>query len=764
MTPEFILNLSIVILLLPLLGFVLLIFFGKKLGRPSGFIGTGILGIDLILSIFVAFVRLVYYPDAPMHQYKFNWLNVGTNSISLGIGLDNLAAIMLVVVTLISFLVHLFSLEYMREDKRFSRFYAYLGFFTFSMLGIVIANNFLNMFIFWELVGVSSYLLIGFWFEKDSAANASKKAFIVNRIGDLGFLFGLMIIYFTYGTFMFDEVFGWINSGLLPFDSGAWMTAVGIFVFLGAVGKSAQFPLHVWLPDAMEGPTPVSALIHAATMVAAGVYLTARVFPMFTADALLFIAYTGALTAFIAATIAITQYDFKRVLAYSTVSQLGYMVMGLGVGAFTSGFMHLVTHAWFKALLFLASGSVIHAMHHAMHHHNEHHMDPQDIRNMGGLRKTMPITYITFLFATIAISGIPLTSGFLSKDGILAGTLAFAQLSGHWFIPVAGFGAALMTAFYMFRLTIISFHGKPKTHIASHTHENNGYITIPLVILAILTFWFFYSLNPLDASKGWFHSVTQSPQIATPTNLMYDFMVNENGDNRSASVHSGLNYTEKNTHPTKDDCCKSHDKHKVEDCCKSKGFKSIEDCCSKNKSDCIEPFVVTHYKHPASGHHAAGTKLEEYIHHSHITAMIISLLVALSGILLSFIYYQFKIWDVDSLVNLYPWLYKGSFNKWFFDEIYQATVINGTVGLAKIGAWFDLNIIDGVVNFVAALGRGFGKFIGWFDLRGVDGLVNLTAWLSKRFGDLLRKPQTGIIQAYLILTIVGLVILIYIFI
>lgn len=759
MTPELLLNLSIAILIIPLLSFIILIFFGKKLGRPAGFVGTTILGIDLLLSIFVAFIRLVYYRDAAMHQYKFDWLNVGTNTVTLGVGLDNLAAIMLIVVTLISFLVHLFSLEYMREDKRFPRFYAYLGLFTFSMLGIVIANNFLNMFIFWELVGVSSYLLIGFWFEKDSAANASKKAFIVNRIGDLGFLFGLMTIYLTYGTFLFDEVFGSINAGILPFDSGAWMTAIGIFVFLGAVGKSAQFPLHVWLPDAMEGPTPVSALIHAATMVAAGVYLTARVFPMFTADALLFIAYTGALTAFIAATIAITQYDFKRVLAYSTVSQLGYMVMGLGVGAFTSGFMHLVTHAWFKALLFLASGSVIHAMHHSMHHHDEHHMDPQDIRNMGGLRKTMPITYITFLFATIAISGIPLTSGFLSKDGILAGTLAFAELSGHWFIPVAGFGAALMTAFYMFRLTILSFHGKPKTHIASHTHENNGFITFPLVLLGILTFWVFYSFNPLDAGKGWFHSVTQTPQIATPPSLMFDFMVQDHvKENESRDHEKFTAYNEK-------ECCKSTVKNKIDDCCKSKGYTSLEECCSDDGCACVKPFNVTHYRHHSTvGHHQAGTRLEEYTHHAHIPAMILSLLVAITGIVLSFIYYQFRIWDVDSIVNLYPWLYKGSFNKWFFDEIYQATFINGTVGLARIGAWFDLNIVDGVVNFMGTLGRGVSKIISWFDLRGVDGAVNLTAWISKRLGEILRKPQTGIIQAYLVLTIIGLVVLIYIFI
>jgi NADH-quinone oxidoreductase subunit L len=397
MTQDTILLISTAILLLPLLGFALLIFFGKRLGRASGFIGTAILGLDLLLSILVLFTKLTTFADIQLIQTKFNWIDLGNSFfVKVGIGIDNLAAIMLIVVTLISFLVHLFSLEYMADDKRFSRFYAYLGLFSFSMLGIVIANNFLFMYVFWELVGISSYLLIGFWYEKDSAANAGKKAFLVNRIGDLGFFIGIMIIFFTYGTFMYDEIFASISSGTLPFDSGSMLTATGILVFCGAIGKSAQFPLHVWLPDAMEGPTPVSALIHAATMVAAGVYLVARVFPMFTANALMIIAYFGAITAFIAATIAITQIDFKKVLAYSTVSQLGYMVMGLGVGAFTNGFMHLVTHAWFKAALFLASGSVIHAMHHAMHKLNDHHSDPQNIYNMGGLRKTMPWTYITF--------------------------------------------------------------------------------------------------------------------------------------------------------------------------------------------------------------------------------------------------------------------------------------------------------------------------------------------------------------------------------
>ncbi len=729
MTPEMLLNLSIVILLIPILDFAFLIFFGKKLGRASGFIGTSVLGIDLILALIVAFVRLTQYPNETMQQYKFDWINLGNTSVTLGIGIDNLTAIMLIVVTLISFLVHLFSMEYMREDSRFSRFYAYLGLFTFSMLGIVIANNFLNMFIFWELVGVSSYLLIGFWYEKDSAANAGKKAFIVNRIGDLGFLIGLMIIYSTYGTFIFEDVFGKIHAGILPFNSGFWLTLMGILVFGGAIGKSAQFPLHVWLPDAMEGPTPVSALIHAATMVAAGVYLTARVYPMFTADALLFIAYIGALTAFIAATIAITQVDFKRVLAYSTVSQLGYMVMGLGVGAFTSGFMHLVTHAWFKALLFLASGSVIHAMHHSMHKAHNHDMDPQDIRNMGGLRKTMPITYITFLFATIAISGIPFTSGFLSKDGILAGTLAFGELSGHWFIPIAGFGAAAITAFYMFRLTIIAFHGKPKTSIAEHTHENNGFITIPLIILAVLSLWFFYSMNPLNPDEGWFHQRTQAPQSAVPASLMWNFMNPE----KEINANENINVSNNRLHTISNEL---------------------------NKTG-IPAFLVTH---TLVSQPKVETEFKETLHHAHVPAMILSLIVAISGIILSFVYYQFKVYDPDSIVNLYPWLYKGSFNKWFFDEIYQATFINGTIGLAKVGAWFDFNVIDGIVNFVAAIGRGLGHITGIFDFHIIDGLVNLSAKISGWLGTALRKPQSGTIQAYLVLTVLGLVVLILLFI
>ncbi len=309
------------------------------------------------------------------------------------------------------------------------------------MFGIVLTNNLLLMYVSWELVGLSSYLLIGHWFEKKSASDAAKKAFIVTRIGDVGMFIGILILFNTFHTFTFDAIFEAMKAGRIPFGSEAWLTAAGLLIFCGAIGKSAQFPLHVWLPDAMEGPTPVSALIHAATMVAAGVYLVARTFAMMTADALMVIAYIGAITTFISATIAITQNDIKKVLAYSTVSQLGYMIMGLGVGAYTAGFFHLTTHAMFKAGLFLGSGSVIYAMHSALHHANDYKTDAQDIRNMGGLRTKMPITFWTFVMYTMAICGVPFTSGFLSKDEILAGTLAFGNLpwrlaldySNYWF-------------------------------------------------------------------------------------------------------------------------------------------------------------------------------------------------------------------------------------------------------------------------------------------------------------------------------------------
>ncbi|MGM0506684.1 MAG: NADH-quinone oxidoreductase subunit L, partial [Bacteroidota bacterium] len=458
-------SLSILILLLPFLGFIVLILSGKKLPRNGDWLGTGLMTSAFLLSLFMLVSKISWYPEETLAS-TYQWVLMGgigrvePMAIEIGIMVDNLTVIMLVVVTLVSTLVHFFSIGYMKGDIRYSRYFAMLGLFSFSMIGIVLTHNLLMMYIFWELVGISSYLLIGHWYEKKSATNAASKAFIVNRIGDAGMFIGIMILFANYSTFTFESIFDSIATGALPFGSSGWLTAAGILIFCGAVGKSAQFPLHVWLPDAMEGPTPVSALIHAATMVAAGVYLVARIFPMLTADALLIIAYVGAITALIAASIAVTQFDIKKVLAYSTISQLGYMIMALGVGAFSAGFMHLVTHAAFKAGLFLGAGSVIYAMHNALHTRDDHHTDAQDIRNMGGLKSRMPITYWTFLVFTLAISGIPLTSGFLSKDEILAGALGFSVLNGHVLLPVIGFVVAGLTAFYMFRVLILAFHGE----------------------------------------------------------------------------------------------------------------------------------------------------------------------------------------------------------------------------------------------------------------------------------------------------------------
>lgn len=535
MSPDLLLTLALAILFIPLGSFVLLLALGRRLPRQGDAIATGLLLTSLILS-FIVMINVVSAPSgsqmagfskAPI-QMSFTWIDFqSTISVfgasiplrfDLGIMLDPLAAITLVVVTLISTLVHLFSIGYMHGDAKYHRYFAYLGLFTFSMLGIVITNNILMMYVFWELVGLSSYLLIGFWYEKPGPAYASMKAFLMNRIGDIGMWIGIMTLFTAYGTFRFDLIFEHIAAGHFPNNSEVWLTAAGILIFMGAVGKSAQFPLHTWLPDAMEGPTPVSALIHAATMVAAGVYLVARVFPMLTGDALFVIAVIGMITAFIAATIALVQNDIKKVLAYSTVSQLGYMVLALGVGAYTAGFFHLVTHAMFKACLFLGSGSVIHAMHHSLHHLHDHHTDPQDIRNMGGLRKKMPVTYVTFLVATLAISGVPLFSGFLSKDAILAGTWAFGGLHGGiaMMMPVIGFGVAMMTAFYMFRLVFLTFHGEPKRpDVDAHIHESPMTIKLPIIILAVLSIWVFYAFNPLGGANGWFMQAVPTPATVT---------------------------------------------------------------------------------------------------------------------------------------------------------------------------------------------------------------------------------------------------------
>ena len=506
-------------LFLPLVSFLILIFFGKRFGSSVHWVSLVIIGTMLLISIYF-FSKVFGHFDTPILEVSSLWFTTGKFSVFLGLLIDNVAAIMLLVVALISFLVHLYSVEYMKGDPRYSRYFAYLGIFTFSMNGIILADSLILMYMFWELVGLSSYLLIGFWFEKNSAANASKKAFLVNRVGDIGMFIGIMILFFTVGTFQIEGLIeGVKNDAFL--NQIDLLTIAGVLVFMGAVGKSAQFPLHIWLPDAMEGPTPVSALIHAATMVAAGVYMVVRIFPILTPDALELIAVVGGITALMAAIIAMTQNDIKRVLAYSTVSQLGYMIMALGVGAYQAGFFHLTTHAMFKACLFLCSGSVIHAMHHALHKLDDHHTDPQDMQNMGGLKDKMPITFWAMLIATLAISGVPFFSGFLSKDAILAGTLSYYQYHHGWtvILPIAGFGAAIITAFYMFRLIFMTFFGQPANDkISVHIHESPIKMTLPLIILSAFSFAVIFTLpdtlNPLN-SHGWFmHAVPLVENVA----------------------------------------------------------------------------------------------------------------------------------------------------------------------------------------------------------------------------------------------------------
>lgn len=573
----------------------------------------------------------------------------GAFVVPMGIFIDPLTAIMLLVVTLVAALVQIYSLGYMHGDPRFTRYFAYLSLFTFSMLGLVLAGTYVLMFVFWELVGLTSYLLIGFWFEKKSASDAGKKAFVTTKIGDLGFLLGLVMLIFAVGSASLPELDYMIANGEIAANMLPLVAIAGLLMFCGAVGKSAQFPLHVWLPDAMEGPTPVSALIHAATMVAAGVYLTARLMGiiMISETMMLVVASIGAFTAFLAASIGLVQNDIKRVLAYSTVSQLGYMIMALGLAGFTAGTFHLMTHACFKALLFLGAGSVIHAVH------------TNDIQFMGGLHKKLKITSITFLIASLSISGIFPLAGFWSKDEIFATALE----GGHYIFLLVGIIVAGMTAFYMFRLYFMTFTGKPRDqHAYDNAHESPKNMTIPLMILAALSI-----------CAGW---------VGIPW------------------LH--------------------------------KGYSSFV------------YYGAVHHVEP------------------NILLMFISLVVALSGIGLAYLmYYKGSISPVKMAQRFKP-IHTFLYNKWYFDELYMAVIVNPTYWLAEFLFKFDLIIIDGIVN-------GTGKltlFLSWaherFDTYVVDGAVNGTGYVSMFFGRTLRKIQTGQLQTYALVVFFGAVVFLFI--
>jgi NADH-quinone oxidoreductase subunit L len=631
-----------IIPLLPLLAFGIIVFFTNRNKKASSAVSIGAICSSFVLSLIVI-ASVLKNPVA--QEFEFTWIHLLGFHIKMGLLIDPLTAVMLFVVCTVSMLVHIYSVGYMEGDPRFSRFFSFLSLFSFSMLGLVLANNFLEIFVFWELVGLTSYLLIGFWFEKKVASDAGKKAFITTRTGDLGFIVGILILTTAAGTFNFREMFHAVEAGHIPFGL---LTAGAIFMFAGAVGKSAQFPLHVWLPDAMEGPTPVSALIHAATMVAAGVYLVARSMTIYLAaeNAALVVAIIGCFTAFLAASIALVQNDIKRVLAYSTISQLGYMIMVLGLGGFTAGTFHLYTHAFFKALLFLGAGSVIHAVH------------TNDIWEMGGLYRKMKITAITFIIASLSISGIFPLSGFWSKDEILA-------VASHFHNPIFLIVATLvagMTAFYMFRLCFVTFFGQPRDqHKFDHAHESPKVMTIPLMALAFLA-----------VVAGWV----------------------------------GIPWL----------------KH---------GYSS---------------FVFHHQPHHVE---------------PNFILMIVSTVVALSGIYLAYAMYYKKSISPEKLKSKFAFIYRVLYNKWYFDELYQAIIINPIMKTSQfLFARLDVGVVDWLVNGVGNFTVFLSDVKEWFDSHIVDGTVNGLASVTRGMGSGLRRIQTGQLQNYAFVIFFGLVLII----
>ncbi len=730
-----------IILLAPLAAFAIFSLFGlaKRSFPRQDILSTAAMLIALGCSLLL--IREVVSEPKPI---AVEWLSLGTVTLSMGFYLDSVTVIMLIVVTLVSSLVHIFSMGYMHGDPRYPRFFAFLSLFSFSMLFLVVSDNLLGIYIGWELVGLCSYLLIGFWYEKDSAANACKKAFLTTRVGDVGMFIGMMMLFKQFNTLSLygDDGDGGIFTRIAdptyftPDTIGiVWLSVAGILIFCGAVGKSAQVPLHTWLPDAMEGPTPVSALIHAATMVAAGVYLVARMFPILTPTSSLVIAYVGGITALVAATIAIVRFDIKRVLAYSTISQLGYMMLAIGAGSYVAGLFHLTTHAFFKALLFLGSGSVIHAFH-AMHaHHDNEHAESgdhehdnhslvhehgseippdQDMRNMGGLRRKMPLTFITMLIATLSISGVPFVfSGFWSKDKILAGVLGHAMEgnSVHYYIL---FGIALIaagiTAFYMFRLIFMTFFGEPRNQeMHDMAHESPLVMTVPLIVLAILSFPVVNTVFNKDYIKP-----PPQPYLHAPQHAYIAPDIKTGDENFGLSLF-GV---------------------------------STAAAAEEDSGQDTAPADDAHHVHELA----------------HKIAMVLSICVAGLGILLSWLFYHRRTFSADAVATTFRPAYNLFWNKYYFDEFYDGVLVALTVWKSRLFAKFDLSIIDGIVNGVATITRViFAAFIGFFDNRVIDGIVNRVAKVIWSVGGRIRRIQTGAIQTYLFVVLGGIVLIILIF-
>ena len=743
--------------LIPLAGYVLQISFRKKLAMGHWLLTFGMLCAAVISSwlaakaITAAYAGETFIQSSVDHGIVFHWLysgaDIGVPNLVAGILYDPLGATMLAAVSIISFCIHLFSIGYMKGDHRFHIFFANLSLFSFAMLGLVLSDNILFLFIFWEIMGLMSYLLIGHFSHDPSqpffhkwATWASKKAFMTTRIGDVCLLIGILIFYNHFHTLRFTEL--WqaahdlvqANGGEFP----AWMTWGGLCIFGGTIGKSAQFPLQIWLPDAMAGPTPVSAMIHAATMVSAGVFLLGRTYPMMSPDALMVIAVVGAFTALFAATIGMTAYDLKAVLAWSTISQLGFMVAAVGLGAVTAGMFHMVTHAFFKGCLFLCAGSVILGCHHV-----------QDMRVMGGVRKYMPITAACMTICTLAISGVPLFSGFFSKDMIIKAGYLGTTFSGAWalFALVALAVAAMVTAFYMCRLVFMTFFGEyrgnksehmysaqlaaegfegPEPHAEHHDDHGGGHDghdahggghdahggnlphESPWMMTAALCILSFFAIF---VGHFWF---TTTDIFASHTHPWFVTMADHHVDEATGHAYGGLYGTEIGLW-----------------------------------RETLEPMNVAAAARDAHG------GAEESEHHAHVQALTTSLIVAGLGIFFAWFLYSFRRSIPAKIVAALGPVYTTVRRKYYMDEFYDATFIKFAVWLAKVFRWIDENIIDGTVLAVGYVNKMGGFFAAWFDRVFIDGAVNGVGLVSQGFGAAVRLVQTGRIQQYATFAVAG---------
>lgn len=673
------------VLFLPLLSFFTLIISGKQANRWAGVWAVAVTFIGLFLSFL-----LTYHFLYSSQLFTFHWLLLKSHTYTLSIQLDNLALLMLILVHLVALLVQIFSISYMHHDEGRWRYFAFLGLFVFSMLMIVLAGNLLLMYIGWELVGLSSYLLIGFWYQKPRAVWAAKKAFLLNRIGDAGFLMGILMLFWLFNTTTFSDLSLILVNNSGSSSIGSWHSAlgttIGLFLFCGAMGKSAQFPLSAWLPDAMEGPTPVSALIHAATMVAAGIFLLARIHFLLTPDALMVITLIGTITMALGAYRAIFQNDIKKLLAFSTISQLGLMVVGMGVGASEASLFHLLTHAFFKAGLFLCAGAVIHAIH------------TQDMRQMGGLRRAMPATFVAYTLCGAALAGLPFFSGFLSKDIILVEVLVWAQQRGGaaYLIPFVCLFSAGLTAFYITRQWRMVFFGKKidytsatlKVEITnpdqlqhndrhvSHFQDADGWMKLPMFVLASLSVFIWFSWNPLDASHGWFFQlfkVTPSHQFHTIVASASVFV---------ALVGLGLGYVSAHLH--------------------------------------LSPNFVRQFA---------------YWHNS------------------------LKLFLQSEVKKITHWFELLREHDPATDSV--LFLISPLQKIANALHYFDHRVVDLIVNGFGYLTVIFAHIVGRFDRMVVDGAVNGLAWLAGFLGNRTRSLQNGQVQSYFIIMLLGVLFLLF---